>query len=240
MYSPESYTVRYDANGGSGAPSGQTKTYGVPLTLSMLKPTRAGYEFLGWATSKIATAAEYAPGERYTDEASVTFYAVWRYVPKPYTVSYDANGGSNAPGTQTKTENVALTLASTIPAREGYTFRGWATTPTATTADYQPGESYTANATVTLYAVWEKESYTVSYDANGGTGAPSSQVKKYGETLKLRTEIRQEAVTIFSVGQKTQRQLPPPIWLVPIIRKMPGLPCMRCGASATTIFPPAT
>ena len=188
-YDPETYTVRYDANGGSGAPSGQTKTYGVPLTLSMGKPTRAGYEFLGWATSKGATASEYAPGERYTDEASVTFYAVWRYVPKTYTVSYDANGGSNAPGTQTKTENITLTLASTNPAREGYTFRGWATTPTATTADYQPGGSYTANAAVTLYAVWEKDSYTVSYDANGGTGAPSSQVKKYGETLKLRTEI---------------------------------------------------
>ena len=188
-YDPETYTVRYDANGGSGAPSGQTKTYGVPLTLSMGKPTRAGYEFLGWATSKGATASEYAPGERYTDEASVTFYAVWRYVPKTYTVSYDANGGSNAPGTQTKTENITLTLASTNPAREGYTFRGWATSPTATTADYQPGGSYTANAAVTLYAVWEKDSYTVSYDANGGTGAPSSQVKKYGETLKLRTEI---------------------------------------------------
>ena len=189
VYSPESYTVRYDANGGAGAPSSQSKTYGVPLTLSMVKPTRVGYEFLGWATSKSATAAEYAPGERYTDEAGVTFYAVWRYVPKTYTVSYDANGGSNAPGTQTKTENIALTLASTIPAREGYTFRGWATTPTATTADYQPGGSYTANAAVTLYAVWEKDSYTVSYDANGGTGAPSSQVKKYGETLKLRTDI---------------------------------------------------
>ena len=188
-YSPESYTVRYDANGGTGAPASQSKTHGVPLTLSMVKPTRAGYEFLGWATSKIATTSEYAPGERYTDEASVTFYAVWRYVPKTYTVSYDANGGSNAPGTQTKTENIALTLANTIPAREGYTFRGWATTPTATTADYQPGGSYTANAAVTLYAVWEKDSYTVSYDANGGTGAPSSQVKKYGETLKLRTEI---------------------------------------------------
>ena len=188
-YDPETYTVRYDANGGTGSPTSQTKTYGVPLTLSTVKPTRAGYEFLGWATSKGATASEYAPGERYTDEASVTFYAVWRYVPKTYTVSYDANGGSNAPGTQTKTENVALTLASTIPAREGYTFRGWATSPTATTADYQPGESYTANAAVTLYAVWEKESYTVSYDANGGTGAPSSQVKKYGETLKLRTDV---------------------------------------------------
>ena len=189
VYSPESYTVRYDANGGSGAPSNQTKTYGVPLTLSAVKPTRAGYEFLGWATSKIATASEYAPGERYTDEASVTLYAVWRYVPKTYTVRYDANGGGNTPASQTKTENVTLILTSTIPTRYGYTFKGWATTSTATTADYQAGSSYTANESVTLYAVWEINTYTVSFDANGGSGAPTSQTKKHGQNLILTAAI---------------------------------------------------
>ena len=189
VYSPESYTVRYDANGGSGAPSNQTKTYGVPLTLSAVKPTRAGYEFLGWATSKIATASEYAPGERYTDEASVTLYAVWRYVPKTYTVRYDANGGENTPASQTKTENVTLILTSTIPTRYGYTFKGWATTSTATTADYQAGSSYTANESVTLYAVWEINTYTVSFDANGGSGAPTSQTKKHGQNLILTVAV---------------------------------------------------
>ena len=188
-YDPETYSIRYNANGGTGAPASQTKTYGVPLTLSMIKPTRAGYEFLGWATSKSATASEYAPGERYTDEAGVTLYAVWLYIPQTYEVKYDANGGGNTPARQTKTENVTLILTSTIPTRYGYTFRGWATTSTATTATYQAGGSYTANESVTLYAVWEINTYTVSFDANGGSNAPNSQKKTHGQNLILTVAI---------------------------------------------------
>lgn len=154
-YDPETYTVRYDANGGSNAPASQTKTYGVPLTIASAKPTRTGYAFLGWATSRTATVPEYAPGDSYTDEASSTLYAVWKYIPKTYEVRYDANGGGNTPASQVKTENIALTLSSVIPTRYGYTFKGWATNPNATTAVYQAGGSYTANESVTLYAVWE-------------------------------------------------------------------------------------
>ena len=189
QYNPETYTIRYDANGGTGAPASQTKTYGVPLTLSAVKPTRAGYEFLGWATSRNATVSEYAPGERYTDEAGVTLYAVWRYIPKTYEVKYDANGGGNTPARQTKTEDVTLILTSTIPTRYGYTFRGWATTSTATTATYQAGGSYTANESVTLYAVWAINTYTVSFDANGGSGAPTIQTKKHGQNLILTVAV---------------------------------------------------
>ena len=189
QYNPETYTVRYDANGGTGAPASQTKTYGVPLTLSAVKPTRAGYDFLGWATSRNTTTSEYAPGERYTDEESVTFYAVWRYIPQTYEVKYDANGGGNTPASQIKTEDVTLILTSTIPTRYGYTFRGWAINQTATTADYQSGGSYTANESVTLYAVWEINTYTVSFDANGGTNAPNSQKKTHGQNLILTVAI---------------------------------------------------
>ena len=189
QYTPETYTIRYDANGGTGAPASQTKTYGVPLTLSAVKPTRAGYEFLGWSTDPMTMLTNYAPGERYTDEVSITLYAVWRYVPKTYTVSYDANGGGNTPASQTKTEDVTLTLTSTIPTRYGYTFKGWATSSSATSATYQAGGSYTANESVTLYAVWEINTYTVSFDANGGTNAPNSQKKTHGQNLILTVAI---------------------------------------------------
>lgn len=64
QYNPETYTIRYDANGGTGAPASQTKTYGVPLTLSEVKPMRAGYEFLGWSTDPATMLTNYAPGER--------------------------------------------------------------------------------------------------------------------------------------------------------------------------------
>ena len=196
-YDPETYTIRYDANGGTGAPASQTKTYGVPLTLSAVKPTRAGYDFLGWATSRNTTTSEYAPGERYTDEESVTFYAVWRYIPQTYEVKYDANGGGNTPASQTKTEDVTLILTSTIPTRYGYTFRGWATTSTATTADYQSGGSYTANESVTLYAIWKINTYTVSFDANGGSNAPNPQKKTHGQNLILTVAIPTRANHVF-------------------------------------------
>lgn len=71
------YTVSYDANNGSGAPSSQTKIYGVDLTLSSVVPTRANYKFLGWATSASATSATYSANDTYSDDTSVTLYAVW-------------------------------------------------------------------------------------------------------------------------------------------------------------------
>ena len=197
QYNPETYTIRYDANGGTGAPASQTKTYGVPLTLSAVKPTRAGYEFLGWSTDPTTMLTNYAPGERYTDEASVTLYAVWRYVPKTYTVSYDANGGGNTPASQIKTEDVTLILTSTIPTRYGYTFKGWATSSSATSATYQAGGSYTANESVTLYAVWEINTYTVSFDANGGSNAPNPQKKTHGQNLILTVAIPTRANHVF-------------------------------------------
>ncbi len=71
------YTILYDANGGTGAPAAQTKTRGAALTLSGVKPARDGYTFLGWAASKTAAAAQYQPGDRYSNDAGVTLYAVW-------------------------------------------------------------------------------------------------------------------------------------------------------------------
>ena len=75
-------------------------------------------------------------------------------IKRTYTVSYNANGGSGAPSSQTKTYGVNLTLSSTIPTRAGYAFKGWATSSTGAVA-YQAGGTYSANSAVTLYAVWE-------------------------------------------------------------------------------------
>jgi uncharacterized repeat protein (TIGR02543 family) len=146
-----SYTVKYNANGGSGAPSTQTKWKDQALTLSTTKPTRAGHSFQGWATSASGSVA-YAAGAKYTANASVTLYAIWKA--NTYTVSYNANGGSGAPGSQTKTYGVALTLSSTKPTRTNYAFKGWATSASGSVA-YAAGASYTSNANITLYAVWE-------------------------------------------------------------------------------------
>lgn len=148
-----SYTVKYNANGGSGAPGNQTKWKDQALTLSSTKPTRTGYSFLGWSTSSTATSATYSAGGSYTANSAATLYAVWKA--NTYTIRYDANGGSNAPANQTKTYGVDLTLTTSKPTRTNYNFKGWATTASATTPAYSSGGTYKANSAATLYAVWE-------------------------------------------------------------------------------------
>lgn len=148
-----SYVITYNSNGGSGAPSNQTKWKDQALTLSSTKPTRTGYSFLGWSTSSSATSATYSAGGSYTTNSAATLYAVWKA--NTYTVKFNANGGTGAPGNQTKTYGKTLTLSSTKPTRTNYNFKGWGTSASATTVKYAAGGSYTANAAITLYAVWE-------------------------------------------------------------------------------------
>lgn len=102
-------------------------------------------------------------------------------LPLTYTVSYDANGGSGAPAAQTKTQDVALTLSGTRPTRDGYTFLGWATSKTASSAQYQPGGTYTANAAATLYAVWEKKAPSIEEQLRAAIANGESQFDTPGD-----------------------------------------------------------
>lgn len=147
-----SYTVSYNANGGSGAPSAQTKWYGSTLKLSTATPTRTGYSFLGWSTANDSS-VEYSAGANYTANSGVMLYAVWQA--HTYTISYNANGGTGAPGNQTKTYGVKLKISSAVPTRTNYNFLGWATSASATSPQYAAGGEYSMNSGVTLYAVWQ-------------------------------------------------------------------------------------
>lgn len=147
-----SYTVSFNANGGTGAPGSQTRWYGEVIYLSSVRPTRTGYIFQGWAKSPSGR-VEYNPGSAYGLDANTTLYAIWS--PETYTISFNANGGSGAPGNQTKTYGQTLTLSSTRPTRTNYNFIGWGTSSGSTSAAYQPGGSYTSNGNATLYAVWQ-------------------------------------------------------------------------------------
>ena len=83
------FTVSYNANGGSGAPASQTKTYGVDLTLSSTVPTRAGYAFKGWAKSSTGAVA-YPAGGTYKENSAVTLYAIWELLGNVRMESYSA------------------------------------------------------------------------------------------------------------------------------------------------------
>ena len=145
----------FDANGGSGAPSAVTKWGGIDFTFPTGRPSRAGHTFNGWFNSGINNGTLYQPGQTVGNlpDQAIIWYARWTAY--TYTVKYNANGGSGAPGQQTKTYGVTLTLSSTKPTRTNYTFKGWGTSSGSTTVAYAAGGSYTANATITLYAIWE-------------------------------------------------------------------------------------
>ncbi len=184
-----SYTVKYDANGGSGAPSNQTKTYGTTLTLSSTKPTRASiveenkttaYAFKGWGTSKSAKTASYQPGGSYTKNAGITLYAVWSQTTSTtYDISYETGTGLIIPG-QRKASGSSITLTSTNPSKDGFTFKNWNTKSDGSGTSYASGATFSSNANTTLYAQYTAWTHTVAFNANGGSGAPSSFTKTGG------------------------------------------------------------
>ena len=148
-----SYTVSFNANGGTGAPSSQTKWYGTNLTLSSTKPTKTGYSFTKWNTKSDGSGTSYYPGGTYSSNSGATLYAIW--APNTYTVSYNLNGGTGSISNQTKIHNQTLTLTSTKPSRTNYEFVGWNTQSNGGGTTYLPGSSYTSNSEIVLYAIWE-------------------------------------------------------------------------------------
>ena len=129
------------------------------------KPTRDRYKFDGWADTANATTARYFGGELITltkDNPTKTIYAVWKPI---FELHYNANGGTGAPDSQTYTAlsatstQATFTVPNQTPTKDGYTFKGWADSSTATTAQYQPGGTIAVKHTdspKTVYAVWEE------------------------------------------------------------------------------------
>lgn len=129
------YSVTYNANGGSGAPSAQTSGN---RTIT--------YTFSKWAAGS-TSGTQYNAGASFTPSAATTMYAIW-------------NSSTSA--------NSSWTCSSTIPTRTGHTFLGWSTSSTATSATYKAGTAYTITNGLTLYAVWQKNNYTITI--RRGTG----------------------------------------------------------------------
>ena len=155
-YYQNKYLIRYHANGGSGVMDDTECEYKEECTLGKNAFKREGYTFLGWSTIDDSLDVEYIDKYRFNEyikTENMDLYAVWEK--NTYTIKYDANGGTDAPASQTKTYGVDLTLSSDKPNKSGYIFLGWATESNATSAIYSAGGSYAINASVTLYAIWK-------------------------------------------------------------------------------------
>lgn len=175
----KSYTVTWNPNGGTVDPMSTTKTHGSTLG-TLPTPTRAAdaqytYTFKGWFT---ATTGGTQISASTTVTGNVTYYAQWTATPRSYTATFNGNGGDTpSPSTITKTYGSELGTLPTC-SRTGYTFLGWYT---ASSGGTKISSTTKITGTVTYYAQWSINSYTLTYNVNGGNAvSPTSKSVQYG------------------------------------------------------------
>ena len=175
----KSYTVTWNPNGGTVDPTSTTKTHGSTLG-TLPTPTRAAdaqytYTFKGWFTA--ATGGIQVSAST-TVTGNVTYYAQWTANIRSYTATFNGNGGGTpSPSTITKTYGSELGTLPTC-SRTGYTFLGWYT---ASSGGTKISSTTKITGTVTYYAQWSINSYTLTYNVNGGNAvSPASKSVQYG------------------------------------------------------------
>ena len=137
-------------------------------------PQIPGYEFVDkWTTEPNGGGREWKFGKETGDKVTSNMVLYGHLTALTYDVTYNANLPTDTdatvtvPDKQTKTHGEVLPLSDVTPTLEGYTFKGWATSADGPVA-YQPGGQYLNDAPVTLYAVWEKLTYTVTISSGAG------------------------------------------------------------------------
>ena len=218
QWTPNSYNLSIDPNGGYRVSDGSTavitvsKTYGSTETIS--ERARTNYTLSGYTVTNTSSGSTTdLGGASFTFDDSTktgtftqgtvacTLTANW--VLDGYTITFENNGGTEGPSTQLVNANETATLTVQTPKRYGYTFRGWDTSPDAVSPVYLPGDNITLTENITLYAIWDIWTYTVSFSSNGGTGSvPSSLFLMGTDTGIIGSEIPDCKNAIF-VGWNT-------------------------------------
>ena len=184
---------RYINTSGLQASTTQTRTYGQNFTTlstsSISEYVSNGWSLYGWANSSGDTDRDFATNASVSSYNSTTG-TIYLYAISSRTIriNYNANGGSNAPSATASTQrwnqygnryNISsLTVTSSEPTRTGYTFSGWSTS-NDNTVDYDAGDTisftYSSSNSITLYAVWEANTYVVNFDTDNEITYPYSR-----------------------------------------------------------------
>jgi uncharacterized repeat protein (TIGR02543 family) len=182
------YSVTYLAgnNGGGTLPTQVNVNYGATFSIAAAtgltaSDAQGSYAFVSWSDST----RTYAPGQSYVmGTSAVTLTAQWTRI---YNVTYSYNGGSVASpiADQQKIAGDTITVSSTIPTRDGYTFLNWIDQAGETTT---PGSTYAVRDNhYLLYAQWSATLYSVTYDSNGGTAVPAEPSHTIDQIFTLAT-----------------------------------------------------
>ncbi len=172
VWKPVSMTVTLDANDGSGKSATEITAAQQSYTpnSSLISPL-PGNVLKGWATTPTGTPTDTFDLKK-TDSA-LTLYAIW-----DHTVSFDANGGSGTMPARTVSTGKTLTLPTSTFTEPAHKYlMGWS----ATSDGAKLINSVLVTESTTIYAIWGDNEYTVSFDANGGSGTIPAKVVKAGQ-----------------------------------------------------------
>ncbi len=181
------YTVSFDANGGTGDMGSFSKEEGSIYALPGNGFTApSGYQFAGWTIGSDSTIRQ--PGYEFTVTEDVVIHAQWEEIPITYfIISFDSNGGSGSMEAVSKQEGSTYALPGNgFTAPSGYQFIGWKVGSDPELR--QEGYEFTVAEDVVIHAQWElipAVTYTITFDANGGTGSMSPVVREEGSTYVL-------------------------------------------------------
>ena len=187
------YTVTYDSNTATGTADRTSDTYTVGTSADITLPgvgTMAKvvgsdtYTFGGWSrTAGTNGAGGSVISGSFRPDSSLTLYAVW-IAPGSHTVTFHSNVPSADTTTNQTASGTSTALAANTFSRSGYTFQGWTVNSNGSGTSYSDGASFNFSAgDADLYAVWQAVSYTVTYDANGGSGTPTEANHTIGQTF---------------------------------------------------------
>lgn len=164
-WTPVSYEIQYVLNGGVNSKD-NVLHYTIEDTVTLYDPSKVGYTFIGWFTDAQFTSAVVTEIQEGTS-GKITLYA--HYSINQYTISFDSNGGTNVSAiTQNYASNV---VAPENPSKNGYVFAGWysnASLMSKYTFSTMPAQN------ITLYAKWQKVTYTITYNLDGGRNSTSN------------------------------------------------------------------
>jgi len=157
-----SHTITFAANGGAGNTA--SEVHNTPTAISPNHFTRKGYSFLNWNTKANGSGQSYGAGATYPFTTSATLYAQWAKNAKPPTpkvqvVTFNANGGKGAMGSEGHPKLAPLTPNRYT--RAGYTFLHWNTKANGSGITYANDAPYSFGASITLYAQWKKNKTVV-------------------------------------------------------------------------------
>ena len=162
----DTYSITYNANGGTGTTASQTKPYGESINIRTNGFTRTGYVFKGWNTKADGTGTSYSAGVAYSANADLALYAQWKAV---YSITYNGNGNTGgSTAKQTFESGSSVKISANGFTKTGNVFVGWNTKADGTGTSYAVGATYNTKANLTLYAQWIAR-FDVTYAYSWGT-----------------------------------------------------------------------